>query len=245
MNIAFFIFGLVAGLFSLSNLLFALFFFLPLAKKHSSYYNRATYISPLKNLLLGPVPYGTILAFPLIACFFLIILWFFIKEVFFIYSVPFLAGVGSSVFFGLLSFRDKDGKHRRTFNLSWGDNYRSLFFGEDSQASLKDEQVYHDLPENLKDARARLLNNGGTHKATTELQRDLDLLLQHFKAKEDKMYETIMAEINPDETFGTIPSWKQGFVQSEDAYIVDQALLRFVITKHKDGTATYSFSSTV
>jgi hypothetical protein len=245
MNIAFFIFGLMAGLFSLSNLLFALFFFLPLAKKHSSFYKRASYISPLKNLLLGPVPYGTILSFPLIACFFLIILWFFVREFFFIYSVPFLAGIGSSVFFGLISFRDKDGKHKRTFNLSWGDNYRSLFFGEDSQASLKDEQIYHDLPENIKDARARLLNNGGIHKTSPEVEGDLDLLLKHFKAKEDKMHEAIIAEINPDETFGAIPSWKQGFVQSEDAYIVEQALLRFVITKRKDGTTTYTFSSTV
>ena len=245
MNIAFFIFGLMAGLFSLSNLLFALFFFLPLAKKHSSFYKRASYISPLKNLLLGPVPYGTILSFPLIACFFLIILWFFVREFFFIYSVPFLAGVGSSVFFGLLSLRDKDGKHTRTFNLSWGDNYRSLFFGERSQASLKDEQIYHDLPENIKDARARLLNNEGFHKASPEVQGDLNLLLKNYKPREDKLYKQIMAELNWDEPYGAVPGWKQGFIESEEALIFDQALLRFVITKRKDGTITFIFRSTV
>ena len=129
--------------------------------------------------------------------------------------------------------------------MSWGDNYRSVLFGVDSQASLRDEQVYQDLPEYFKDARARLLNNGGTHKASPEVQRDLDLLLKQFKAKEDKMYKAVMAELNPDESFGAIPSWKQGLVQSEDAYIIDQALLRFVITKRKDGTTTYYFSSTV
>lgn len=245
MSILFFLCGLIAGLFSVSNLIIALFFFIPLARKYAHAYRRATYINPVKRFLLGPIPYGTILLFPLFAMAFLFGVWAYVRSEWYEFSLFFSAGAITSGLFGFLSLGDKNGKHRRTFNLSWGDQYESDYFGDESTASLRDEQLYHDLPDLLKEARSRLLANDGKHDSSNQVKADLGLLSERYGIQPDQLLEEVMSNLEPGQKKGELPEWKRNLVLKEEAYVIPSALLRFTIRQEKSGKVVYCFSSTV
>ena len=245
MTILFYFIGLIAGLFSLTNLIIAVFIFLPTARRHCLAYRRAHYINRLRNFLFGPVPYGTILMVPLIATVLFLGSWLYIRNQWFEYSLPFLAGAVTSVFFSLISLPDRSGRHKRTFNMSWGQDYRSASFGSASIASLREEQIYLDMPEDFKMVRDRLLNNGGAHQFSSNIQNDVNVLLKSFKVEKDVLREEINARLNTNASRGELPEWKKQHYLGEEAYLVNDALLSFVVSRRKDGTNEYSFESTV
>jgi len=244
-GILFFLGGLIVGLFSVTNLIIALFFFIPSAKKHAHTYRRATYVNPVKRFLLGPVPYGVIMFYPLLATALLLVAWAYVRSEWFEYSLIFAGGVLASAVFGFFSLTDKNGRHRRTFNLSWGDQYESDFFSGDSTASLRDEQLYHDLTDSLKEARARLLTNDGQHDSSSQIKSDLGLLSQRFGIQSDRLHEEVRNLMAPDLKMDELPEWKKGLVLKEEAYVIPSALLRFTIRQEKGGKVVYCFSSTV
>jgi len=245
MTTLFYFIGLIGGLFSLSNLIIAVFIFLPTARRHCLAYRRAQYINRLRNFLFGPVPYGTILMVPFISTVLFLGSWLYIRNQWFEYSLPFLAGAGTSILFALISLPDRSGRHKRTFNMSWGKDYHSAFFGDDLTASLREEQIYLDMPEDFKVVRDRLLSNGGEHQFSSNIQNDVNLLLQSFKVEKDVLREQIDAQLNTNASRGELPEWKKQRYLTEEAYLVNDALLSFVVSRRKDGTTEYSFTSTV
>lgn len=94
----FYFIGLIAGLFSLTNLIIAVFIFLPAARRHSLAFNQAHYINGIRNFLFGPVPYGTILIVPVIATGLLCVAWIYIRNEWFEYSLPFWQGQEQAFF---------------------------------------------------------------------------------------------------------------------------------------------------
>ena len=245
MTTLFYFIGLIGGLYSLTNLIIAVFIFLPTARRHCLAYRRAHYINSLRNFLFGPVPYGTILMVPLVATVLFLGSWLYIRDQWFEYSLPFLAGAVTSVFFSLISLPDRSGRHRRTFNMSWGQDYRSASFGSASSSSLREEQIYLDMPEDFKVVRDRLLSNGGEHHYSSKLQDDVNLFLKSFKVQKDSLREEINVQLDPETPKGELPEWRRRDYLEEEYYLINDALLRFVISQRKDGAIEYSFRSTV
>jgi len=242
MTILFYFIGLIAGLFSLTNLIIAVFIFLPTARRHCLAYRRAHYINNLRNFLFGPVPYGTILMVPLIATVLFLGSWLYIRNQWFEYSLPFLAGAVTSVFFSLISLPDRSGRHKRTFNMSWGERYNSSFFGDEERATLKDEQLYIDLPGFIKDARARLLAKDGNHDSSPEVREDLSLLSERYGIEPDLFYEAWIKEQFPDLEDGGLHDLEKRHYTSKEAHIIRKALIRFFVRQRKTGEIVYSFS---
>ena len=239
----FYFIGLIAGLFSLTNLIIAVFIFLPAARRHSLAFRQAHYINRIRNFLFGPVPYGTILIVPVIATGLLCVAWIYIRNEWFEYSLPFLGGVGTSVLFSLVSLPDRSGRHKRTFNMSWGERYNSSFFGDEALATLKDEQLYIDLPDFIKDARARLLADDGNHNSSPQVQSDLRLLSERYGIEPDLFYWGWVKEQHPDLEVGGLYDWERLYFTKKEAYIVRKALLSFVVRHRKTGEVEYRFSA--
>lgn len=244
MGLLFYLGGLIIGLFSLTNLIVSLFFFIPTAKRHAPAYRRAVYTNPIMRILYGPVPYGSILTIPLFATALLVIAWLYVRSEWFEYSLIFSAGVVTSGVLGVFALRDKNGKHRRTFNLSWGDEYRTDFFGSNSVSSLRDEQLYCDLPDLVKDARSRLLANEGEHESSPQIISDLNLLSQRYGIQVDRDYSVFMRTQYPELKEGELPDYKRHFVAKEEAYIIPKALISVTVSKLKTGKVVYKFWST-
>jgi len=239
----FYLTGLIAGLYSLTNLIIAAFFFLPAARRHSLAFREAHYINGLRNFLFGPVPYGSIFIVPIVATVLFFVLWLYVREKWFEYSLPFLAGVGTSALFTLVSLPDKNGRHKRTFNMSWGERYQSSFFGDEALATLKDEQLYIDLPSYIKDARARLLANDGNHDSSPQVRSDLGLLSERYGTEPDLYYEAWIKKQYLDRRGRGLCGSEKHHYTKEEAYIIRKALLSFVVRQRNTGELVYRFSA--
>ena len=218
--------------------------FIPAAKRNAHSYRLAHHINKVSHLLYGPVPYASILTVPVFATILVFLAWMYVRAEWFEFSLPFGAGIFTSVFFAFLSSRDKNGKRRRTFNLSWGSAYSSELFKDSPNASLVEEQLYQDLPDELKDARKRLLSNDGEHESTPRPVADINLLSEKYGIVPDASYGNQDQCISDD--FSELASkWKKNLFLKEEAYIIPKALLRLVLRQKKDGKVMYSFNSTI
>ena len=141
-----FIFGFLFSFFSLGNLVAAVFFHLPYAKKVSTTHALATAqrIDGRLDIWHGPVPYGTILVLPILLTLSLGI----ISTVVFVYFSDifrfFIGGVISAILLAFLGVKDTSGSLKRTFNLSIGGNYLSKASPQDEFWTLKEEQINTD-----------------------------------------------------------------------------------------------------
>ena len=141
-----FIFGFLFSFFSIGNLVAAVFFHLPYAKKVSTTHGLATAqrIDGRLDIWHGPVPYGTILVLPILLTLSLgiisIVVFVYFSDIF----ISFIGGVISAILLAFLGVKDTSGSLRRTFNLSIGGNYLSNAAPRNEFWTLKEEQINTD-----------------------------------------------------------------------------------------------------
>ncbi len=141
-----FIFGFLFSFFSAGNLVAAIFFHLPYAKKVSTTHSLSTAqrIDGKLDIWHGPVPYGTILVLPIILTFSLCILSFVVFAYFEDLFMSFSGGIVSAILLAFLGVKDTSGSLKRTFNLSIGSNYISNASPMNEFWTLKEEQINAD-----------------------------------------------------------------------------------------------------
>ena len=84
-----------------------------------------------------------------------------------------------------------------------------------------------------------------TIKYSSKLQDDVNLFLKSFKVQKDSLREEINVQLDPETPKGELPEWRRRDYLEEEYYLINDALLRFVISQRKDGAIEYSFRSTV
>jgi len=246
MDFLFFLLGWGAGLYSISNLTVALFFFIPYAKKHAHLHNAAPWTNKLMELFDGPVPYGLILAFPCFATILLAIGLFFVVEQNF-HPNLIIGGVLTSILMSLISLRDTKGNHKRCFNQSWGKRYSSLFFGEKKLATLYDEQLFKDLPMKVKNARDELLRNEGDGDGDESLATEalISIISEYSRPENDSVFQGIHSSLNPEAGPDNLADYEKRRFSSKDHLIFPKALLRVTVRVRHDNSRSYHFTSTV
>ena len=68
---------------------------------------------------------------------------------------------------------------------------------------------------------------------------------QELIAREQYVIDLLKPSLNTNASRGELPEWKKQHYLGEEAYLVNDALLSFVVSRRKDGTTEYSFESTV
>ncbi len=141
-----FIFGFLFSFFSAGNLVAALFFHIPYAKKVSRTHSLSTAqrIDGKLDIWHGPVPYGTILVLPILLAVSLSIIALVIFVYFEDLFMSFLGGIVSAILLAFLGVKDTSGSLKRTFNLSIGSNYLSNACPKNEFWTLKEEQINAD-----------------------------------------------------------------------------------------------------
>ena len=141
-----FIFGFLFSFFSAGNLVAALFFHIPYAKKVSRTHSLSTAqrIDGKLDIWHGPVPYGTILVLPILLAVSLSIISLVVFAYFEDLFMSFLGGIVSAIFLAFLGVKDTSGSLKRTFNLSIGSNYLSNACPKNEFWTLKEEQINAD-----------------------------------------------------------------------------------------------------
>lgn len=246
MDIGFFILGWAAGMYSISNLIVAVFFFIPYAKRHAHLYMPAPRINKYRDLFDGPVPYGVMLTVPIIATLLLGVgMYFAIKWN--LHALSLFSGIALSAAMGLLSTRDKAGNHQRSFNLSWGKYYRSNNDEAVSKSSLYDMQLMLDLPEEVRIARERLLKEEGIHDQDPETDALIKKISVYSRPEHDAFWQTLSNSLATDSPLNenNLADWELGHYVSKQYLIFPKALLRATVRIKKDKSRRYCFSSTV